>query len=184
MASSNSNIDVGKQTLAEMRAWHLFIVPGEINSQKAISASRLLNEVYQLDIRTLQTLPGFIRGVPTLYQKKEGNVFEGTQCLEILSDMARSATIPSSQMTGLQSFGDARDLISTSGSGVNSFDGGSSGSITETPKEKITDDDVNTYMQLRASTNRATMERIKNKNQIPVGSNRMPAEVARKVLAR
>ena len=183
--ASRPTVDVSAKSAADMRDWHLFIVPGETNSQKAVSASRLLSEtVYQIDIRKLPTLPTFVRGVPTLYQKKEGQVLQGTSCLIKLDEMSRSETIPSVHMTGLKSFRDARDIVSTRKPGVNSFEGGATTPAPVTSTEKITDDDVQRYMEMRAAGNRAAVDRIQNKNQIPIGTDRMPVEVAQKVLAQ
>ena len=68
--------------------YDLFVVGDEANSKKAI---RLRTTDCNLcDVRQMQQIPTFLKGVPSLYIRESKLVMTGTQCLNFLQSLQES----------------------------------------------------------------------------------------------
>ena len=75
----------------------LYIVPGEVNSEQALSMidDNIEDDVWVQDIRNLHTpLPRWLNGVPTLVRKSTKCVAKGTECIARLKELRN--TVPAS----------------------------------------------------------------------------------------
>ena len=63
----------------------LYVVLGEVNSQKAIQ-SVTENNVQIVDVKSLKKKPDWLKGVPTAVEVSTGKVYEGTNCLLLLKN--------------------------------------------------------------------------------------------------
>lgn len=65
--------------------YDLYVVSDEANSKKAI---RLRTQDCQLcDVRQMEQIPTFLRGVPSLYIRESKLVMTGSQCLQFLQSL-------------------------------------------------------------------------------------------------
>ena len=65
--------------------YDLFVVVGEANSQKAIQLRT--TDCKLCDVRQMQQIPTFLKGVPSLYIRESKLVMTGTQCLNFLKSL-------------------------------------------------------------------------------------------------
>ena len=113
----------------------LYHYHGEKNSTAAVRQARVnaafAKKTQFVDLATVEEIPDYLSGVPTLFVKKDGKIYEGTSCLEQIDAqidaLAKSApwasakkkptlkfSVPSKQVvSGKLSEDDTRHLFSS-----------------------------------------------------------------------
>lgn len=79
-----------------MFSFTLYHYHGERNSITAVTQARG-NSVFSkktqfVDLATVEEIPDFLSGVPTLFVKKDGKIYEGTECMEQIQTQIATLT--------------------------------------------------------------------------------------------
>ena len=149
-------VDFQNAESADFKNHILYVIPTEANSEKALAMVRdkgLDEDMWVQDLRMLRPpLPPWLDGVPTLVPRSEGKAYKGTSCLQYLaekfSNVPQGYTASTTQSVG-QAFDDGRGGVtrfesvtpSSTSHGMTEFD----------QSERVKDDEIERYMQLRES---------------------------------
>ena len=111
----------GEGKPADYRNIILYVVPGEVNSEKALACvaanQELASEIWVQDVRLLQPpLPAWLTGVPTAVLREEGVPHRGSNCLAFLEQQSNGPQsfrqLPAGVcQSGCQSFDDGKPLM-------------------------------------------------------------------------
>ena len=76
--------------------YDLFVVSNETNSMKALRLHNACGtrECAVRDVRQMEQIPQFLKGVPSLYIRRSKLVMTGTQCLNFLQSLEEKEEVP------------------------------------------------------------------------------------------
>ena len=76
-------LEQSKKDQGQSPKYILYVLPNDANSQRAIRCAP--DAIHVVDVSQLPEIPHWVRGVPTAVDVSTGRVFEGTNCLGILT---------------------------------------------------------------------------------------------------
>ncbi len=179
--SGHSVHQLGNMTTQDFKKYMLYTYPGDHNSDAAEKIARTTDEVQLQNIAALETLPAYVKGVPTVACKKGEFVYTGATCLEFLTQLAAQQIRPAGGPGGFARSGGRAQAFSTgsavdrlaAGSAVVGFAPGAGGPPTD---QRADEGAISRYMARRTQATEQVVAAQKQQGQQARGG-RVPAGV-------